>query len=148
MNIIKATLTDAEEIARNNIEMARESEQIVLSKSVAITAVKNLINDSEKGFYLLIKRNNKIIGQLMITFEWSDWRNNTIWWIQSVYVDPAYRKQGVFRSLYKYIQDLANKNDVKVLRLYVHEQNKKAIKVYESLGMEKKSYVIYESMIT
>ena len=148
MTIIKATLIDAEEIARNNIEMARESEQIVLSKSVAITAVKNLINDSEKGFYLLIKRNNKIIGQLMITFEWSDWRNNTIWWIQSVYVDPAYRKQGVFRSLYKHIQDLAKKNDVKVLRLYVHEQNKKAIKVYESLGMEKKSYVIYESMIT
>jgi len=148
MNIIKATLSDAEDIAKNNIAMAFESEKISLSEFIALDAVKNLINNPEKGFYLLIKQNNRIIGQLMITYEWSDWRNTTIWWIQSVYVDPAFRKQGVFRSLYEYIQKLSKKNNVKVLRLYVHEQNKNAIKVYESLGMKKKSYVIYESVIT
>jgi ribosomal protein S18 acetylase RimI-like enzyme len=147
MIFIQASIDDAEEISENNIAMAYESEKVVLSRPIALSAVQNLINDSSKGFYLLAKDNNKIIGQLMITFEWSDWRNSTIWWIQSVYVSPDFRKQGVFHALYQELKRIAKENEISILRLYVHNQNKNAILAYDSLNMEKKSYIIYEATI-
>ena len=145
MNFIKATIKDAEEICNNNIDMALESENTHLSSEVALDAVKNLINDPTKGFYLLVKKDKKILGQLMITYEWSDWRNSTIWWIQSVYVLPSNRKIGVFKKLYDEVKRLANENCIEVIRLYVFNENYKAIKAYESIGMKKKPYLIFET---
>jgi len=144
MKISIATLDEAEEISINNIHMAKETEDVILDSTVSLDAVKNLINNPSKGFYLLAKRDGEIIGQLMITFEWSDWRNTTIWWIQSVYVLPSYRKQKVFFSLYEKSKQIANEQGIKMFRLYVHDQNKKAISTYESIGMNKKSYIIFE----
>ena len=120
---------------------------MILDSTVSLNAVKNLINNPSKGFYLLSKKDGEIIGQLMITFELSDWRNTTIWWIQSVYVLPSYRKQKVFFSLYKESKQLAKQQGIKLFRLYVHNQNKKAISTYESIGMKKKSYIIFEEEI-
>ena len=147
MIFTQASIDDAEEISENNIAMAYESEKVVLKRSTALSAVRHLINDSSKGFYFLVKKNNRIIGQLMITFEWSDWRNATIWWIQSVYVKPDFRKQGVFHVLYQELKRIAKEHDISLLRLYVHDQNNNAISAYESLNMKKKSYLIYEAAI-
>ena len=144
MKISQATMDNADEISINNINMAKETEDVILNSSVSLDAVKNLINNPSKGFYLIAKKEGKIIGQLMITFEWSDWRNTTIWWIQSVYVLPSYRKQKVFFSLYKESKKLAKQQGIKMFRLYVHNQNKKAISTYESIGMKKRSYIIFE----
>lgn len=147
MYIRVATSKDAEVICENNIKMAYESEHIHLSKQVVLNAVETLLCDTTKGFYLVAEQENEIIGQLMITFEWSDWRNSTIWWIQSVYVTPHHRKKGVFNSLLNEVKNQAEKKNVKLLRLYVHDRNISAINVYEKIGLKKKSYVIFETTI-
>ena len=147
MNIRLATQDDSEAICENNIQMAYESERITLSKQTALAAVQSLLNDREKGFYLVAEQKNEIIGQLMITFEWSDWRNSTIWWIQSVYVKPLHRKKGVFNTLYQEVKKRAKKNNINVLRLYVHEDNTPAINVYKTIGMKKKAYIIFETTL-
>ncbi len=147
MHIRLATFKDAKIICENNIKMAYESEYIHLSKELVLSAVETLLCDKNKGFYLVAEQDNEIIGQLMITFEWSDWRNATIWWIQSVYITPHHRKKGVFNSLYIEVKNLAEKKNVKLLRLYVHERNASAINVYEKIGMKKKAYVIFETTI-
>jgi GNAT superfamily N-acetyltransferase len=145
MLICIATQEDAKEISKNNIKMAKETEKITITSHISLQAVINLINNPSKGFYLIAKKNKEIIGQLMITYEWSDWRNNTIWWIQSVFVKPLFRKKGVFFDLYNYIKKMAKDQDIELLRLYVHNENYTAISVYESLGMKKKSYTIFEN---
>ncbi|MHA2431193.1 MAG: GNAT family N-acetyltransferase [Promethearchaeota archaeon] len=147
MNILIAIITDAETISENNVEMAKETEDINLSYTVTLNGVKNLINDKNKGFYLLAKKNDEIIGQLMITYEWSDWRNKMIWWIQSVYIKPTYRKQGVFHALYTRVKKLADNHGINLLRLYVHRHNQLAISVYNSIGMKKTSYQLFEAKI-
>ncbi len=147
MHIRHATLKDANTICENNIRMAYESERINLSKPIAFEAVKTLLADKEKGFYLVAEQENEIIGQLMITYEWSDWRNSTIWWIQSVYVKPSHRKKGVFLSLFNEIKKQAKEHHITLLRLYVHDQNLSAINVYENIDMKRKSYIIFETTI-
>ena len=85
------------------------------------------------------------LGCLMITYEWSDWRNGVMWWIQSVYVRPEYRNKGVFRALFNHIEQLAhNRADVKALRLYVMQDNQSGKNTYEALGMRDSQYIIYE----
>ena len=147
MIICEGTHKDAAEISENNIKMAKETENINLTSHVALQAVRALISDPSKGFYLIVKKNNEIIGQLMITYEWSDWRNNTIWWIQSVFVKPLYRKHGIFVGLYNQIKKMAKEQDIELLRLYVHNQNDPAISVYKSIGMKQKAYTIFEDNI-
>ena len=95
--------------------------------------------------YLVAELNNKIVGQTMVTSEWSDWRNGVIWWMQSVYVNPDYRKRGVFQSILKHIENLAEKiPEVKALRLYVMDDNQIAQRVYQNLGMNNSNYLVYE----
>ena len=95
--------------------------------------------------YLVAELNNKIVGQTMVTSEWSDWRNGVIWWMQSVYVNPDYRKQGVFQSILKHIENLAEKiPEVKALRLYVMDDNQIARRAYQNLGIKNSSYLVYE----
>ena len=143
MLIRKANINDAESIADHNILLAKESEGLNISKEKALNGVKGILNDLGKGFYIVAEHDNKIIGELMITFEWSDWRGKNMWWIQSVYVKKAWRKKGIFRILVEEIKKLAKENNVDIIRLYVHNHNKNAMKVYEKLGMIG-NYTVYE----
>jgi GNAT superfamily N-acetyltransferase len=125
--------------------MAQETEGLELNIDRLQRGVKALFNDPFKGVYYVAEINGEIVGQLMITYEWSDWRNATFWWIQSVYVHPEFRKQGIFRFLYQHIEALAKqRGDVCGLRLYVEKENERAQKTYESLGMKSSHYQMME----
>jgi len=143
MLVRDATLKDAAVIARNNVLLAKESEGEPLDHRTALSGAKALLSDEGKGFYIVAEEDGFIIGQTMITFEWSDWRDRPIWWIQSVYVDPAWRKKGVFKRLFDEIKKRAKKGNVGLLRLYVHTSNKRAMETYRRLGMSEEQYRIY-----
>ncbi len=147
MFIRKANSDDIINISKSNVLLAKESEDLDISYKTTYKAVKKLIDDKNRGFYLLAVENKKILGQLMITYEWSDWNNKDFWWVQSVYVDKNYRKKGVFKSLLNEVKKLSRKNNVSKIRLYVYTENKKAIDVYKSLNMKKKDYIIFETEI-
>jgi GNAT superfamily N-acetyltransferase len=149
--IRKAKFEDLERIVDFDIQMAKETEEKILEKNVAREGVKAVLNNELKGFFLLAEENKggkKICGQLMITFEWSDWRNKNIWWVQSVFVDENYRNRKVFSKLFKSVTKMAlSEKGVGGLRLYVEKHNDSAKQVYESLGMKKTSYEIYEKWL-
>ena len=145
MEIRKAKPKDSKIIANFNVLLAKESENENIQYKKTLNAVKKLISNENKGFYLVASENNKIIGQLMITFEFSDWNNEDFWWIQSVYVDKNFRKKGVFKNLLEKVKNLAQKNNVSKIRLYVYNKNNKAIKTYKALDMRKKDYIIFET---
>jgi ribosomal protein S18 acetylase RimI-like enzyme len=149
--IRKAKIEDLEGIVNFNIQMAKETEGKIIEGKIVLEGVKAVLNNSLKGFYLLAEENNgaKIhVGQLMVTFEWSDWGNKNIWWIQSVYVDKKHRNKKVFSQLFRTVSKMASsEKDVGGLRLYVEKHNYNAKKVYESLGMKKTPYEIYEKSL-
>ena len=127
--------------------MALETEKIQLDLSTLEQGIKAVFKDTSKGCYYVAASDQQIIGTLMITYEWSDWRNRTVYWIQSVYVHPNHRRKGVYRQLYAYIQTLAAENDtIGGVRLYVDKTNQNAIKTYESLGMNGEHYQLFEWM--
>jgi GNAT superfamily N-acetyltransferase len=137
----EATETDAAIIADFNAAMAKETENIELDRERLRKGTEALFTDSTKGVYFLAEADCKVVGQLMITYEWSDWRNATFWWIQSVYVHPEYRHQGIFRSLYRAVETIAReRGDICGLRLYVDKTNKHAQQTYEALGMKHSHY--------
>lgn len=106
-----------------------------------------MLRDSAKGTYFVAEVGEEVIGQLMITNEWSEWRNGTYWWIQSVYVEKSARGQGVFKSLYAHVVTEAKKQgDVRGVKLYVYSDNITAQRSYMSLGMQKTNYEIFERM--
>ncbi|MBT8092800.1 MAG: GNAT family N-acetyltransferase [Gammaproteobacteria bacterium] len=142
-----ATSADAESIARYNSAMASETEGRPLDPATIRSGVAALLDDRTKGRYWVAESDGEIVGQLMVTYEWSDWRNGTLWWIQSVYVNPEIRRQGVFSALYRHVESLASRApDVCGLRLYVERDNRRAQKTYESLGMVSPNYLVMESM--
>ena len=96
------------------------------------------------GQYWVAEDDGKIVASLLITYEWSDWRNTNVWWFQSVYVLPEYRRTGIFRSMYLCISKMKLKNGVAGLRLYVETNNIRAQKTYEALGMQSEHYKMYE----
>jgi GNAT superfamily N-acetyltransferase len=147
MKIRNAKISDAEAITKQNIFLAKESENILLNPKTVFTGVKSLLSDKKKGFYLVAEENDTIIGQLMITFEWSDWRNKPIWWIQSVYVQKEWRKKGVFTQLLDYIQKKAQKQGVAFFRLYMYKKNESALKVYEKIGWKQEPYFVYRLLL-
>ncbi len=145
MNIRVATVSDIPILVQYNIAMAQETENKTLDYDVVHKGVTSVINDTTKGFYFIAKDADIIMGQLMITTEWSDWRNGYFWWIQSVYVHPDYRKRSIFRSLFLHAKDLAQqKGSICGMRLYVDESNTTAQHVYSSLGWEKTDYQFFE----
>jgi len=148
INVRKAVLSDAEVIAENNVLLARESEGEQLSFDMVLDGVKSVLLDDNKGFYLVAEQKNSIVGQLMITFEWSDWRNQMIWWLQSVYVKKPYRDSGVFTCLLQEIKKQAKHQNVSILRLYVFNQNEEAIKVYRKQGWKKGLYMVFQKDIS
>ncbi len=141
INIRRATDSDAVIIADFNALIAKETENVKLDLEHLRKGIEALLADSSKGIYYVAEIDGKVVGQLMVTYEWSDWRNATFWWIQSVFVHPAYRKQQIFRSLYQYVESIARKRgDVCGLRLYVDRSNKLAQKTYIALGMQHSHY--------
>jgi ribosomal protein S18 acetylase RimI-like enzyme len=147
MNILirAATPADVSSIVEFNAAIAKETENIDLNRERLQRGVNALLTDPFKGIYYVAEVDNKVVGQLMITYEWSDWRNGFFWWIQSVYTDKAYRQKGVFKALYKHVEKLSRSSkDVCGLRLYVDEHNSRAQKTYESLGMKFTKYRIME----
>ena len=146
--IRKAKLEDLEGIVDFNIQMAKEMERKIIDENVVREGVKGVLNNYLKGFYIVAEENtgDKILGgQLMVTFEWSDWRNKNIWLIHNVYVGKKYRNKKVFSQLFRSVTKMAAfEKNVVGLRLYVEEHNDSAKQVYESLGMKKTPYEIYE----
>ncbi|MBT8066693.1 MAG: GNAT family N-acetyltransferase [Gammaproteobacteria bacterium] len=139
---------DASAIANYNSLMAEETEGRALDPAVIGPGVAQVLTDNTKGRYWVAESNGEIVGQLMVTYEWSDWRNATIWWIQSVYVPLPYRRKGVFSALYRHVQLLAAAEpNVCGLRLYVETNNHRAQQTYAALGMIKPSYLVMESML-
>ncbi|MSR53434.1 MAG: GNAT family N-acetyltransferase [Gemmataceae bacterium] len=149
LNIRRATERDAASIADFNSRMAWETEHKRLDPDVVGRGVSRVFGDSAKGFYLVAESAGEVVGQLMITFEWSDWRDGWFWWIQSVYVREDQRRSGVFRSLYEATIQLAkSEQNVVGLRLYVERDNTRAQRTYEQLGMRNADYLVQEIMLT
>ena len=144
MEIRSATPDDVATIAEFNAAMALESEDVVLDIATLTAGVAAALADRSKAFYLLAEADGHPIGQLMVTYEWSDWRNGWIWWLQSVYVRPEYRRAGAFRRLYQRLRALADaQGNVHGLRLYVMRDNAGAKRTYESVGMAHAQYDMY-----
>ena len=125
--------------------MALETEGKILDEVTLKNGITAIFDSSEKGFYLVAEVDGNLVGSLLITYEWSDWRNGNLWWIQSVYVRPAYRRQGVYRALHYYVAEGARRQgDVCGLRLYVDKDNSVAQGVYSGLQMRPTNYDMYE----
>jgi ribosomal protein S18 acetylase RimI-like enzyme len=125
--------------------MAWETEQKQLDEDILTKGVSALIVDANKGFYLVAEQNDLVVGSLMVTTEWSDWRNGVFWWVQSVYITPEFRRKGIYAQLYTQVKALAEQQqNVCGFRLYVEKENLIAQKTYESLGMQPTHYLMYE----
>ncbi|MDH3218500.1 MAG: GNAT family N-acetyltransferase [Gammaproteobacteria bacterium] len=148
MIIRQALSQDAAELTEFNINMARETEGVELIPEVIGAGVKTMIENPQMGFYLVVELDNGIQASLMVTMEWSDWRNGMFWWIQSVYVRPQYRRQGLYRVLYERVKELAEQQpEVCGFRLYVERENGNAQQTYRALGMSETEYKIFEELI-
>lgn len=148
VQIDQATLEDCSVIADFNIRLAEETESKSLDAELVRKGVRESLSDRRGCQYFVARHQDRVIGQLMFTREWSDWRNGEFWWFQSVYVHPRYRRQGVFQRLSEHLQKLAQSNpDVVGLRLYVEEENKHAQSTYHRLGFQFPRYHVMEKML-
>lgn len=148
MQIRLANKNDAEALVNFNQAMALETEGKELDSQILRQGVEAVFQQSDRGFYVVAEEDGNIAGGLMITFEWSDWRNNWFWWIQSVYILPEFRGRKIYSALYTFVKNLAEKQgNVCGFRLYVEHDNEKAQKVYQKLGMESSHYLMYEEML-
>ena len=142
--IREAHTDDLSILVENNLALAKETESLNLDKDVLRKGIEQALSREECHYFVAVI-SGKVVGQTMITYEWSDWRNGVIWWIQSVYVFPEYRKQGVFRTLFKHIENLARADpQVKALRLYVMQNNNTGQRTYPNLGMNDSGYIVFE----
>ncbi|MFT5113670.1 MAG: ribosomal protein S18 acetylase RimI-like enzyme [Parasphingorhabdus sp.] len=141
---------DAQRITQFNCSMALETEQLELDTVTVLDGVKAVMIEPSHGFYLIAESEGSAIGCLMITYEWSDWRNGRIWWIQSVFVQPEFRGLGAYKALYKEVVTKArsNSDEIRAIRLYVEKDNTKAQSVYQKLGMENSNYLVFEEALT
>ncbi len=147
MIIRQADINYSASIVEFKVAMAWEPERLQLNKPTVIKGVAAVFSDSSKGIYYVAEREGKILGSLLTTFEWSDWRNGTVLWIQSVYVRPEFRKKSVFSKLYKHVQELvAAEPGLRGIRLYADKTNTPAHSVYEHLGMTAEHYQMFEWM--
>ncbi len=140
-----ACAADVPTIVAFNRALAEETEGRLLDATVLASGVAALLADAAKGQYFVGTQEGRVVGQLMITYEWSDWRNGVFWWIQSVYVDPEFRKQGVLRSLWNHVESLS-RNDPQVcgIRLYMEHSNSRARSAYQCLGLKPAGYEVFE----
>ena len=146
ISIRKATSSDASPIIDFQLKMAWETEQMTLRQETVTKGVNAVFADPSRGQYYVADAGGQVVASLLITYEWSDWRNCNVWWFQSVYVLPEFRRQGIFRKMYTFIKDQAIEQGIAGLRLYVETGNTRARKTYESLGMNSEHYSFYEWM--
>ncbi len=152
LKVRKASEDDASAIIDFNIRMAMETEQKVLGRKQIEPGVYGLFNRPQFGFYIVAEAEGRVVGSLMITYEWSDWRNGVFWWIQSVYVIPQFRRKRVYRAMYSRIKEMASDaiDDGEAIcgfRLYVEKENEVAQKTYTSLSMDETHYKIFEELL-
>ncbi len=147
IKIRKATLADRDTIASFQVDMAWETEHYKLNFDTVKLGVGNALNDKNLGEYYVAEVNHTVIGSLFTTYEWSDWRNGTVVWIQSVFVSPDFRKRGVYALLYGHVKNIVG-NDASLcgIRLYVDKTNEAAQQVYSRLGMDGDHYRVFEWM--
>ena len=144
-----ANANDLEVLVEFNSAMALETEGKNLDQDALNAGVAAVLEDGLKGFYLLAECLGNPAGQLLVTSEWSDWRNAYFWWIQSVYVMPEHRRRGVYRAMDQQVRVQAKlRGNVCGVRLYVDRRNHGAQKVYSSLGMLPSHYDMYELEIS
>jgi ribosomal protein S18 acetylase RimI-like enzyme len=145
ISVRRASIADAAIIAEFNRRLAEETEDKALDAALLRAGVEAGLADENKALYFVAEDGGEIIGQLMLTREWSDWRNGWMWWIQSVYVRSDARRRGTFRALYRHVFEAA-RADLRVigLRLYVEHTNEAAQQTYERLGMTRTSYQVFE----
>jgi len=147
LTVRDANLNDLARIVAFNSRMARETEGKSLDETLISAGAAALLGSQDKGRYWVAEGEDGVIGQIMVTYEWSDWRNGVLWWIQSVYVHENHRRQGVFSALYRHVESLAMSDDgVRGIRLYVEQENLRAQSTYRSLGMESTGYQVMESV--
>lgn len=148
MNIRLATIDDAATLAGFNAAMAMETEGKTLDMEMVETAVRAAFESDDKGFYIVAEEDGVVLGGLMITYEWSDWRNSWWWWIQSVYIRPEARGRRIYSELYGEVKRRAkDAGNVYGIRLYVEYENEHATRVYEKLGMERAHYHMYAEQL-
>ncbi|MBM4120016.1 MAG: GNAT family N-acetyltransferase [Nitrospira sp.] len=145
-----ATAADVKTLVRFSAAMALETEGRRLDQNRLRKGIEGVLNAPARGFYkvaeLTTRTSRAVVGQLLVTFEWSDWRNATFWWIQSVYVDPAWRRKGVYRTMHEIILEEARQGgDICGVRLYVEGDNAVAKAVYKKVGLSASSYHVFES---
>ncbi len=146
ISVRDATPADAAVIVENNVRLASETEDTTLAVDQVRRGVERLLEDETLGRYYVACAGDEIVGQVMLTYEWSDWRNGPIWWLQSVYVRADFREQGVFRALYRHVESSATLSGAVGLRLYVEHNNTRAQEVYRRLGMREAGYHVLEKM--
>jgi len=145
MNVKKASPDHISVIADFQQKMAFETEGLKLNNSRLIKGVSQVFSDPAKGFYLIVEEEGEMIASVLLTPEWSDWRNSTFLWIQSLYVLPAFRKQGVFRMIYDFVKSMvATSDDYAGIKLYVDEHNTIAQEAYSKVGMDASHYRLFE----
>ena len=145
MLIRKAQVEEAPIIIRFQLAMALETENLQLDEAVVMLGVEAVFANSSKGNYYIAEIEGHIVASLLTTFEWSDWRNGTVLWIQSVYVLPEFRKLGIYTLMYQHIQDVVLTDEsLKGIRLYAEKSNNTAHLVYEKAGMTAEHYQLYE----
>jgi ribosomal protein S18 acetylase RimI-like enzyme len=145
INVRFAIPDDAADIVEFQLKMALETESLTLNPDIVRKGVAAVFEDNSKGKYLVAEYDGEVVSSMMLTTEWSDWRNNTFLWIQSVYVMPDFRKTGIFRKMYEFVKVMVeNSPEYAGLRLYVEVNNKKAQEVYNRLGMTGEHYRMFE----
>ena len=148
ITVREATRKDTESIVRFQEGMALETEGKALDEALLRNGITAIFDSSQKGFYLVAEVDSVVVGSLLITYEWSDWRNATFWWIQSVFVDANWRRKGVYRTMHDYVVNVAkSRKDICGIRLYVERTNTIAQQTYKDLGMTHSHYDLYETDI-
>ncbi len=145
LSIRRGVPADTDVIVDMNACMALETELLALDRATLTAGVRAVLTDASRGMYFIAEREGRVVGQAMVTFEWSDWRNAWMWWVQSVYVPVEARRQGIYRAIYQHIVEAARSaGDVAGIRLYVMDENHAAQKTYASLGMKRTHYLLLE----
>jgi len=145
--IRKATIQDLATIVRFNLSLVKEARGKELNATTLQKGVQAVLKDGDRGFYTVAEIDDRVVAAVLITFEWSDFSNAWFWWLQDVYVEPDYRQQGIFRSLYQALKNQATLSNICGLRLYVYQGNERAQAVYKALGMLPSDSLMYEEIL-